>query len=591
MATNTNFYSEQKTRSNIQQFYTKIDMPGGYGFDHVETLKTIDLYYNSKYKTGEYDSLGFRKFFYNIVKPACDIATKFIDLDTKDIILIPEHNDDEFKIFIMNRMLKQWLKNEEFDEILNEISFDLPKYGSVVLKKCKKGFEKVNLHNLRFQTWAEELECSEFVYELLSMNKTEIAKMKWDSDAVEQLYSRDKNANQFVIYECYEMTVDGWHKVIYGDLFSTKTKNGINRSVESEINEQDNYFGSICLYEEDVKELPYRELHWEKVPGRWLGYGFVEYLSENQIAINEAENLERKGLHFTSLKLYQTRDESIGGQNLLSGSQNGDILYIQSEITPIAMEERNLGAFNNTRSNWSANTERKTFTSDITTGASLPSRTPLGVANLQASLASSFFDLKRENIGIFIKELILEDVLPDFKKANRKEVTMTLLGTDSEVDLYDNYIAKIYLDEAVVNYVEKNGFFPSQEEKDLTKKKLLDEIKQQKNRYITLPDNVWDDARYSVDVIITGESVDTGAKSQLIQFVLQIVGTNPAVMQSPQTKKMIFALLSLGGVSPAEIGLLDEQQATQENPQQQQVAGSLAKPTPVSGITPNTQIA
>ena len=64
MATNTYFYSEQKTRSNIQQFYTKIDMPGGYGFDHVETLKTIDLYYNSKYKTGEYDSLGFRKFFF-----------------------------------------------------------------------------------------------------------------------------------------------------------------------------------------------------------------------------------------------------------------------------------------------------------------------------------------------------------------------------------------------------------------------------------------------------------------------------------------------------------------------------------------------
>ena len=89
-------------------------MPGGYSHNIPETLKLIDLYYNSQFKTGKYDDLGFRKFFFNVVKPACDIATKFVDLDTKDIILTPESDQSEFKVWFLQKKLKQYLKNENF---------------------------------------------------------------------------------------------------------------------------------------------------------------------------------------------------------------------------------------------------------------------------------------------------------------------------------------------------------------------------------------------------------------------------------------------------------------------------------------------
>lgn len=589
--------NETRARHNIQCFYDAVDMPGGYTFNHAETLRTIDLYYMSKFKSGNIDSLGYRKFFYNIVKPAADIATKFIDLDTKDIILVPEHGDDELKVWLMQRKLKQWLKDTDFGCLLNDVAFDLPKYGTVVIKKNKDGWGKVNIQNLRMEPWVKCLDESGFVYEIHAMGRYELDQMGWDADALSQLYARGDETS-FTVYSCYDRTSTGWKKTVYGDLYSSTNKDGsVNRAVESEITTHNDFYGALVLYEEMIadEDFPYRELHWEKVPGRWLGYGFIEYLEENQIATNESENLERKGLHFTSLKIYQTRDETIGGSNILTSTQNGDILTTQSEIAPITVEERNLPAFAATRQNWAMNTERKTFTSDITSGANLPSRTPLGVANLQASLATSYFELKRENFGLFIKDLILEDIIPDFKNENRKSHILTFLGSDEEIDKLDEIVSEVKVDEAVVKYAMANGYFPSREVRDVTKQKVMMDLKKNKNRYLEIPDSFYDNARFMVDVLITGENIDNGTKSQVLQLAMQIIGTNPGVVQNPVTKRILFSMLALGGISPVELGLLNEQAATpqaqmpQQGQPQQQVAGSLSAPTGMAGMMGNVQ--
>jgi hypothetical protein len=571
---------EEKARKNISNFYDDSPMPGGYNFNHVKTLKMIDAYYQSKYMTGDKDELGYRKFFFNIVKPACDIATKFVDLDTKDIILMPEGRDDELACWFMEKRLKQWLKEENFGVLLNEIAHDFPKYGHVVIKKSKDGWKKLNIQNLRLEPTARTLNQSPYVYEVLSMGKHEIEDMGWDT---EELFSRG-DEQTFLIYECYNRVGKKWKKTVYGDLYSTYTKDGINRSVETEIDYQnDKYVGALVLNESEVDALPYRELKWEEVPGRWLGYGFVEYLEENQIAVNEAENLERKGLMFTSLKLYQTRDESLGGSNVLTNTQNGDILKVESEITPIAMEERNLAAFNNTRTNWSLNIERKTFTSDITTGASLPSRTPLGVANLQASFASSYFEFKRENFGLFLKALLFEDIIPDFARKNSKAHTLIFASSEKDIEQLDELISETLVNEQSLNYAMKTGFFFSREEREAVKQLILQDLKKRKNRNIDIPANVYKNAKYYIDIEITGEGVDNGTKSQVLQLALQIVGTNPGIVQDPVSKQILTNLLALGGISSINLNIPASAQVPQ------QVAGSLAKPQAMQGNMATTQ--
>ena len=565
-------------------------MPGGYKHNLPDRIKTTDLYYNSQYKTGPNDSLGYRKFFFNIVKPACDIATKFIDLDTKDIILTPEDADTEIKVWILQKKLKEYLKVENFGVLLNEISFDLPKYGSVVIKKNGKKWQKVNIQNLRFDPTAKSLKFSPFIGELVSMSKGEIEDMSWDREAVDELFSRDEDAESFLVYDFYQKKGKKWVHTVRADLFAYRKGDKIMRSTEAEFNTQNEYIPSITLFEETTEKFPYREIHWERVPGRWLGFGFVEYLEDNQIATNEAENLERAALKFKALNMWQTRDEGIGGQNVFSNSQNGDILKVESEITPLQKDNSDLSAYNNTRANWDKNRTEKTFTGDITTGANLPSRTPLGVANLQASMASSYFELKRENYGLVVKELILEDIIPDFEKSSRKEHCVTFTSSDSQLEKLDQAIAEILVMEAIANFSEKHGFYPSAEKRQEAKQRVLEQIQSKSNRYYDIPKDFYKDAKYILDVNITGESIDNGTKSQVIQLALQIVGTNPAILQIPAAKSMLFALLSLGGINPIDLNL-NQPMPQQAQQQQPQVAGSLAVPSPVQGMaTSNTQV-
>lgn len=552
-------------RDNVRTYFKEVDMPGGYAFDTAETLRTIDLYYEGKYKTGQYDAKGFRKFFYNIVKPTTDIASKFIDLDTKDIVLVPTTASDELRVWLMQRRLKQWLKDTKFGVLLNEITDTLPKYGHVVIKKVNRKWEMVPLENLRLNPGVRWLKDSSFVYEVHKMSKSQMSD-RWNGDMSDIEEDRD-----YIIYECYDKKGDKWLRTIRTDLF--EKKNGNIETAESQLNDENEYMPSKVLDEREV-DFPYRELKWEEVRGRWLGKGFVEYLEDNQIAINEAENLERKGLMFTSLKLYQTRDQNIGGSNVLTDAENGDIFTITDEVTPVAVEERNLPAFNNTRANWTENTVKKTFTSDITSGENLPSRTPLGVANLQASLATSYFELKREKYGLFIKELISEDVIPDFKRDNRKEHILTFLGSEEEIEIVNKAIINSLVDKAVVDHAMKTGFFPSQLMREDARARVESKLNSQRNRYMKIPDGYYENANYFVDVLVTGESQDVGAQGQVLNLALQALQGNPAILQNKTTRAVFFRLLSLSGISPADLSLLQENVDQTPIPQ----GGSIGQP-------------
>ena len=68
-------------------------------------------------------------------------------------------------------------------------------------------------------------------------------------------------------------------------------------------------------------------------------------------------------------------------------------------------------------------------------------------------------------------------------------------------------------------------------------------------------------------------------------MALQMVGTNPGLLQNPAAKTMMFQLLALGGVSPVDIGLVNEQiNQNPQMPQEPQVAGSMAKTMGAPGM-------
>src|SRR3954453_11432761 len=62
-----------------------IEITEGYDFSQYETLRTIELYDNDRFLSGNKDDLEREKPFFNIVSFRKNVATRATDLDTKDV--------------------------------------------------------------------------------------------------------------------------------------------------------------------------------------------------------------------------------------------------------------------------------------------------------------------------------------------------------------------------------------------------------------------------------------------------------------------------------------------------------------------------
>ncbi|MEK7111785.1 MAG: hypothetical protein AAB875_00500 [Patescibacteria group bacterium] len=556
-----------KYRDCIQMMYDPVDMPGGWKFNHIKTLRKIDLFYTSHYETGEYDDQGFFKFFFNVVKAPCDVASKFIDIDIQNIRFLPRpsmENDvttNEMCVYYLGKDFKVYADQNKLGSLMNQLGDDLPKYGSIFVKDVRGVPRRVAVHNIKFDPSAPRLKDSMFVAEPYLMRKAEIMRMgsKWNQlakNADELFTKRNDDGDLFLIYEFYENYGTSWKREIVADVFCWKDSGGhIIRSLESNVNYEGEDLPPIVLHE-DKHEMPIYDHKWEHVDGRLLGYGNVDYLIHDQIATNEAENLERKGLYYSSLVLLQSRESGMGGKNVLTDAKNGDILLADSELLKVPLEERNLAAYNATRQRWDSNLARKTFSQDIATGGNLPSRTPLGVANLQANMTASFYDKKREGYGMFWKDDILSKiVIPSFKEKTAKEHILTIGSTEKDIEEYEKFIAKIFVDKSIADYAEKHGYFPSKPQRMLIEDQVLQSLKSQKYKSTKIRDYYYDNAAYKMEIDITGEGVDTGVKSALIEKSLGILGANPAILQNQTTRTVFLRLLSIGGITPQELGI------------------------------------
>lgn len=584
---------EEQVRNNIWNFYLPIEMPGIWFFNHALTLKRIDLYYNGKFEKGEFDSQGWRKYFFNISKPACDVASKFVSLETKDIILKPDHSDDDQLLWLMQQDLRQWLRDNKFNVVMDEVKHDFPKYGSVIIKKDRtKNWTRCNLQNFRFDIAARTLNDSMFVYELELMTGRDINDMvyhaNWDASAAKELYRRGREA-KYLIYETYSYNDDTagkkWTRRFHADLFTYAAgDNTLMRTVEVRINRPQDYIPSIILYEDEVDELPYRELHFERIPGRWLGLGFVEYLFDNQISRNESVNLKRKGLYWSALRTFQTKDQTVGA-NIMTEMDNGDILKVTSEVTPIDTQNKDLASFDSEHKDWDQNKIEKTFTTDLSRGENLPSRTPLGVANIQAGMMTSYFDEKRKVLGMFFRDLIIDDIIPRFKEEVAPEHRLMFAGSQVEMEKMMDAMALAHVSDAAISHMNKTGFFPSQDAFNQEIQRIKNELMKKKGLDFTIPASVYNNVKHKADILTTGEQIDTASTKQTLQTVMQIIGTNPAVMQDPAMRAIIFMMMELSGVNPVELDMLKTQVNTAQQ-QQQQTGGAPQLPAGGSIVVP-----
>ena len=499
--------------------------PKGYSFSQKEVLDLIDLYYNSKFETGNTDSEGQRKLFLNICAFRADVASKMIDLDTKDFVFIPDNASSRWGAYFITKEFKEWARENYFGEFINELVENYPKYGTLVVKKIGKKLERVPLKKLINQQDAKDLQVASHVIELHeNMTLDEMQKYPdWNTDGVSMEFGE-----KVTVYERYgKVPADYYYKVK-----GMPVPKGAEKQVKDCVfictcrnvkDKTDEYEGQI-LFCEEVKERPYLEVHWKKQDGRWLGIGEIENQFENQVARNMLANLRRRALLWSSKKIFQSPDDTIS-KNLIRDVKDGDVLSISpnGNITQVDMASRQIGEFQSAEQVWETNSDQKSFTYEVATGESLPSGTPFRLGVVLSNSVNSHFELKKEKLGIFLKKIVFEYVFEIFKKENNKEHTITLFGNEEGLNDLRKVASEIELTKRINKWgLESTSGLP---DFDFLKQAIEEEYKKQSHLFITIPDKFYDDIKHHIQLTITGEELNVQTKiqsyTQLYQSLLQ----------------------------------------------------------------------
>lgn len=569
----------KQINKEISDFQTKrIQIVPGLTFNQYETINKIYFYYNSKYVTGETDEEGDKKFFYNINRNPCKIFSKAIDFDTKNIRLLTVDGGDSKKTWFMERDLKYWMRDKEFGKILNRIFKEIPIFGSVVLKIVDGHPYFVDLRNFVVEQSADNLDESAYITEIHNYTpvdfKNAAKKMKWDKvDEVIEKFHQMKETSHIRVFERYGELKDedtgkwSYRRVFIADVGVDEYDQSGNKLVERP---------GVILSNEEWDGHPYWEFHADKVSGRWLGCGVVEELFEPQIAQNQNTNLQNKSSYWAALKIFQTRDPAVN-RNLMTDTRNGEVLNVESEITPVNMaSSENLAFFNQQDQRWMRNRDELTFSYDVVQGERLPAGTPLGSAQMAMTQTLSYFEMIQENIALDIKEMLYKVIIPQFEKENNEEHTVRLVGKDLDmfIDMVKNQMS---FNEVVRQFVAGRGL-PSEGELEIIGTAVESFIKKDREKNIKIPKGFYKNLKYDVDIDITGESVDTRVRNATLFAILQAITADPTMIEDPVKKKIITMMAENGGINPNEIFDVEKKQQEMSEMSPTRAGGGVSAP-------------
>jgi len=556
-------------QNEITAFKTKpIKITDGYEFNQFENVKRIVLYDGGKFESGEYDSEGFKKFFKSVSLWRRIVATKMIDFDSKDILAIAENDESYWATFFFINELKFYMKTHHIGRLINEICWELPKFGSVVVKRSGKELNLVDLRNFRNDPSAKFLTDARYIIEEHSYSPFELYNKRdvWEKEAIDRVLQkyeyRDINLPEedIKVFERHGVVKEGWldkysttpNKLIKGYFIVAGCEN-ISPPLDEKSKDESigsYYENHIVLYKNTYENLPYEEGHWMRIIGRWQGVGIIEQLFDSQIRENELTNLKAKGLWWSAKKLFQTRD-GIVARNLLTQVSDGEVIEVKSEITPISNEDRNLSSFAQEERRWDEHNTQSTFSHEAVRGETMPAGTPLGSVYIQQQMAAGFFDIKREDIGMFFKDVIMNQIIPIFKEEKRKKHIFVMMANSSdELNKFEEMVIGYRHANEVINFILKNRRVPTYDQFIMLKSMIANKIRNRKERYIELPDNFYDDLKYRLSLTITGEEINVQAKLSSLQVLLQMLQQNPKLFEDEYTKRVVSQMLNLSGIDP-----------------------------------------
>lgn len=609
--------------------------------NQYEIIKRVYFYSHNQFESGPLDDNNNPKYFYDLMTDRNDQATKNIDIDTKNCYIEATNAGTYLLSWLLRQEFMGYAKTSGFGMKLNSISDTLPDFGTVVWKKIKNSEGRTDVREVELITLMNDpgVEClkdgivierhlltqSELLDKGSYINQDEVKKLiKSGKTSAPVPYmqlngSYSAAANLYVdkttpYYEVFEL----WGEIPYWLYKKYQTPNGqaddqiqgqgavadddYNKSVyvmalvagveNSGYGTQSDGSTECVLKCKEVNRnlFPYKEVHYRRRKGRWLGVGNYELCFDQIEKANEVTNRFFASLRIALLHLYQTRDKNHVA-NIMNDMLDGDVVVTKSELGAIPTEIRGLAEYKQEIENIENKCNHLCNTFEVVTGENLPSGTPFQLGAQMLTSATKLFEYVRQNEGLFIEAVFNEWLLPDFGKQLTDEHILDLTSDVDDLKIYYDSIRKVAQYEMIKRYILDTGGYPTSEQLDLVGSLVKDQSahlpKQVMVEQATYPATI----KYGLKVVTTGEN-ESSAESKTLETTLETVAANPQALQDPRFMKILGMILERKGFSPLQINAINETPTNPTlNPANQGGANpaqrsNISSPTPGGGAPP-----
>lgn len=550
-----------------------------------DTLEKIDAYLNSKHTSGEYDSLGREKPFFNIVTAAVNVWFRATNIDSKDIRFKATNAYEVVLAFLATIKLANWMRRTKFGVFLKEWGRALARYGGAVVKFC----EKNGVLYAEYVAWNRLIvDPVDFdqnpVIEILELTESELrTNTAYDQTQVDALINtraarqtldrrnKDSKADYVKLYEVH----------LIGSLSLLKRSQGR----EDEISEGDSKifvqqmhvvsfvamkkgeYEDFTLISGKEERSPYMLTSLLREDGRTLPIGAVEHLFEAQwMANHNAKNIKDQ-LDLASRLVYQTADGSFVGQNALIAIETGDIL-IHANNQPLMPLAHNVTAtpIESFMTMWLNQAKEITSTPDAITGQNMPSGTAYRQVAILNQESHSLFEVMTENKGLALEDMLRTFIIPHLKRRdlnNSKQIAAAL--TENGI----KHIEGMYIKSEAIRRNKRKvidslvaGETPNPLSQQGAESEVQDDLSSSGSQRFFVPSQIsnktwkemFKDFEWEVEIDITNESSD---KNEVLTTLTNLLQTIASRQGQPltQVEQFLFnkILVATGDISPIEV--------------------------------------
>lgn len=561
-------------------------------FSLKDNVEKIEAYKNSKHISGDTDSLGREKPFFNIVTSTSNIWFRATDIDRKNIKVRATKESNYINSLLASIKLQECFRKDNFGIWLNQWGRTLADYGTAVSKHVEKNGNMVStvVPWNRLIIDAVDMYAAPIIEKLylkpseLRANKAydqKVVKQIIDATVARKTLSGEQKDSKSDYIELYEVHGELEEEYLLGEE-KTETENEkyvqqmhVVCFVQGENGEYDDY----TLYKGREEKSPYYITHLIEEDGRVMAIGAIERLFEAQWMVNHSAKAIKDQLDIASKLIFQTSDGNFVGQNVLTNLENGDVM-IHAPNQPLTQANnsshdiQSLQAFS---ADWQSQANKTAGISEAMQG-----EVKSGAAWRQTEAilqeSHSLFELMTENKGLALEEIIKIFYIPFIKK--QLDTTDEITATLSDYGMKE--IERIYIKnksieesnkknlEMIMNPEAPLNFTSPEMEAQGIQQGLNTTGAQRFIKPSEVGDATWKDIfkdmEWELEIDITGEQRDTQAAMTTLTTLYQSLVQNPSEQDS--AKMVRNKILELTGVvSPIELQTLQNTQQPTQTPQ------------------------